>query len=427
MDLADNESQPDMRRLRAYRLGRVREKLREANLAGIVLFDPANVRYASGTRNMPVWTLHNAARYCFVATEGPVVLFEYPGASHLVEGIETVHELRPALAWFYFAGGARYEERAATWAAEIADLVSTYGGGNRRLAADHCDVLGLHALEGRDVEVLDGQKPMEDARGIKSGDEVECMKRAIAVCAASSARSASPRITSGACGSGRFLFRGDDRSRSERVRWATTRSGVPRPTQQYVERAGASVDIAGRAEGIDRVVAPQPVIDLALDDGETLRGTVPLAVDDAHAAKPVAARRPHEVADAAQRLGRSHAAQVDFVLDRPPAAAEIPEHSALQARAQVGEAFPGFGEREGGIRGAGDARCSRLRAGLPARSGEVGRPRVVHRSDRSHRFAKERDVFRIEGLSRAHRLAPLVPLHSEFDWLGWRRRDQGGA
>ena len=60
MDLIDTESQPDMRRLRAYRLGRAREKLREADLAGIVLFDPANVRYASGTRNMPVWTLHNA-------------------------------------------------------------------------------------------------------------------------------------------------------------------------------------------------------------------------------------------------------------------------------------------------------------------------------------------------------------------------------
>ena len=188
MDLADNESQPDMRRLRAYRLGRVREKLREADLAGIVLFDPANIRYASGTRNMPVWTLHNAARYCFVATEGPVALFEYPGAAHLVEGIETVDELRPALAWFYFAGGARYEERATAWAAEIADLVATCGGGNRRLAADHCDVLGLHALEGHGIQVLDGQKPMEDARNIKSADEIECMKQAIAVCEAGMSR-----------------------------------------------------------------------------------------------------------------------------------------------------------------------------------------------------------------------------------------------
>ena len=76
-DLIDTEAQPDMKRMRAYRLGRVREQLRTHDLAGIVLFDPINIRYATGSRNMSVWTLHNAARYCFIATEGPVVLFEY--------------------------------------------------------------------------------------------------------------------------------------------------------------------------------------------------------------------------------------------------------------------------------------------------------------------------------------------------------------
>ena len=35
-----------------------------------------NIRYATGSRNMAVWTLHNAARYAFVPVEGPVVLFD---------------------------------------------------------------------------------------------------------------------------------------------------------------------------------------------------------------------------------------------------------------------------------------------------------------------------------------------------------------
>ena len=188
MDLSDVESQPDMRRMRAYRLGRVREHLRRADVAGIVLFDPINIRYASGTRNMTVWTLHNAARYLFVATDGPVVLFEYNSAFHLHHGIETVDELRPALAWFYFGGGARYQERAERWGAEIADLVETHGGGNKRLAADHCDILGINALQSRGIEVVDGQKPMEDAREIKSDDEVVCMQHAIAACEAGMAR-----------------------------------------------------------------------------------------------------------------------------------------------------------------------------------------------------------------------------------------------
>ena len=186
--LIDSEPGPDMRRMRAYRLGRVRERLRALDLAGIVLYDPINIRYATGSRNMAVWTLHNAARYCFVATEGPVVLFEYGNAFHLAAGLETVDETRPAISWFYFGGGARSESRARAWGAEIADLVRAHGGGNLRLAADHCDFPGVDALRSHGIEMVEGQKPMEDAREIKSADEILCMKAAIAVCEAGMAR-----------------------------------------------------------------------------------------------------------------------------------------------------------------------------------------------------------------------------------------------
>jgi len=38
---------PDMARLRAYRLERVRDQLRRRDLAGCLLFDPVNIRYAN--------------------------------------------------------------------------------------------------------------------------------------------------------------------------------------------------------------------------------------------------------------------------------------------------------------------------------------------------------------------------------------------
>ena len=184
----DTEDRPDMKRMRAYRLGRVREELRAHDVAGILLFDPINIRYATGSRNMSVWTLHNAARYCFVATEGPVVLFEYGNAFHLADGLETIDELRPALSWFYFGGGAECANRARRWGAELAELVRTHGGGNMRLAADHCDFLGVDALRSYGVEMVEGQRPMEDAREIKSADEIQCMRAAIAACEAGMAR-----------------------------------------------------------------------------------------------------------------------------------------------------------------------------------------------------------------------------------------------
>jgi len=170
-----------MRRVRGARLARVRAELAARDYAGVVLYDPINVRYATGTRNMTVWCLHNAVRYCFIPTEGPVILFDFHNCEHLSQGIETVAEVRPACAWYFFGAGPRVEEKAARWAAEIADLVATHGGGNRRLAIDHCDPAGAAALAAHGISLHDGQEVLERARAIKTADEIELMIQAIAV------------------------------------------------------------------------------------------------------------------------------------------------------------------------------------------------------------------------------------------------------
>ena len=187
-DMTDGAAAIDMRRMRAYRLGRLRAELRARDYAGAVLFDPLNIRYATGSRNMAVWTLHNAARYAFVPTEGPVVLFDFHNCEHLSAGIETIAEVRPACSWYFFAAGPRAEEKAERWAAEIAELVRAHGGGNRRLALDHCDPAGAAALARHGVEAVDAQGPAELARRIKSEDEIACMNVAISVCEAGMAR-----------------------------------------------------------------------------------------------------------------------------------------------------------------------------------------------------------------------------------------------
>jgi Xaa-Pro aminopeptidase len=186
--LIDTEPHIDMVALRAYRLERVREQLRHRDYAGAVLYDPINIRYATGSRNMAVWTMHNAVRYCFIATEGPVVVFDFHNCEHLSAGLETVDEVRPAVAWYYFGAGPRLAERAKTWASEIADLVKAHGGGNRRLALDHCDPEGAAALADLGIEIRNGQEVLETARALKSPEELACMEASIAVCETAMAR-----------------------------------------------------------------------------------------------------------------------------------------------------------------------------------------------------------------------------------------------
>jgi len=162
----------DERAIRAYRLQRLRRHLAEADVAGILLMDPVNLRYATGSRNMQVWTMHNLCRYAFVATSGPAVLFDLPSSMHLSTHLETIDERRPSLAWDYMAVGERGAEMAGRWAREIADLVRHHGGGNRRLALDRGDLLPLAALAESEVTALDGKGIMERTRAVKSPEEV---------------------------------------------------------------------------------------------------------------------------------------------------------------------------------------------------------------------------------------------------------------
>ena len=139
---------PDLQALRAYRLARLRAQLAARDYAGIVVGDPANIRYATDAANMQVWCLHNPARYAFVATAGPVILFDFHGCAHLAAPLALVDEVRPARAWYFFNSGGRVAEHAGLWAAELADLVQAHAGGNRRLAIDKADPGGGRSTRG---------------------------------------------------------------------------------------------------------------------------------------------------------------------------------------------------------------------------------------------------------------------------------------
>ena len=185
----DNERQIDVARLRAYRLGRFQAELKKMDCPAALLSDPMNIRYATGSRNMSVWTSHTSpARYCLVPAQGQAILWDFHNCEHLSAGLETIKETRPARSIYFFGAGSRLDEKAKTWAAEVADVFETISKSNKRLAVDKLDPPGTHALEALGLEILDGQGPCELARAIKSEDEIACMVQSLAVCEAGMAR-----------------------------------------------------------------------------------------------------------------------------------------------------------------------------------------------------------------------------------------------
>lgn len=177
-------AEPDFDVIRKYRLDRLRAELKRRDFAGCLLYDPLNIRYATDVSNMQLWCTHNPTRYVFVATEGPVVLFDYAQATHLSAGFPLVTETRPSRAWFYMYAHSMADERrlAKQWAGEIAELVHRHGGGNKRLAIDKCEELGITMLRAEGVETVSSQEFCEEARKIKHPEEIKAMRRAVHTC-----------------------------------------------------------------------------------------------------------------------------------------------------------------------------------------------------------------------------------------------------
>ncbi len=174
---------PDVPTMRRYRLERTRAELARHDCDGALLYDPLNIRYVADSTNMSVWTMHNQVRFVFVATDGPVVVFEYSNGEFLSLHSETIDEIRPARSLHPFYVGDRIDEIAGVWADEVVALLDASSrSGGRRLAIDALALDGIRALEARDVDLVSGQRIMEDARVVKSPDEIAAMRLACFSC-----------------------------------------------------------------------------------------------------------------------------------------------------------------------------------------------------------------------------------------------------
>lgn len=174
---------PNLPAMRDYRKARIVDQLRRRELAGVLLFDPINIRYATDAQNMTIWTSHNFTRACFVSADGYVILWEWHSATHLAAHLPNIDEVRSSSAtFFYFETGDKTDDHARRFAAEIDDVLRRQAGGDRRLAVDKLEIAGVHAFEALGIEIYSGQAVLEHARSIKSSDEIAAMRCAIATC-----------------------------------------------------------------------------------------------------------------------------------------------------------------------------------------------------------------------------------------------------
>lgn len=173
---------PDLPAMREFRWKKLTDAIVERGLAGLLMYDPLNVRYATDTTNMQLWCAHNPCRACLLLANGHMVIWEYGALTYMSDYNPLVKEVRAGGSFFYFATGDRTEEKAAAFASVIDDLLREHCGDNRRLAIDKIQIAGLHTLQDRGIEVCDGEEVTERTRAIKGEEEIKAMRCAMHAC-----------------------------------------------------------------------------------------------------------------------------------------------------------------------------------------------------------------------------------------------------
>ncbi len=173
---------PNLRAMREFRLKRLVDHIVARDLAGLLVFDPLNIRYATDSTNMQLWNTHNPFRACLICADGYMVLWDYKNAPFLADHNPLVREVRSGADLFYFDRGDKVGAQAQVFAGEVVELLTAHAPGNMRLAVDKAMRHGYRALEGLGIEIFDGEEVTEKARSVKGADEILAMRCSIHAC-----------------------------------------------------------------------------------------------------------------------------------------------------------------------------------------------------------------------------------------------------
>jgi len=99
------------------------------------------------------------------------------GCEHLAGHLPLVDEVRGPLAGFvYFLAGEAVPTVADAFTSEVDELMRKYCGDDWRLAVDKMEIVGVRAMDKLGLDIIGGQRLLEQARSIKDENELNAMR-----------------------------------------------------------------------------------------------------------------------------------------------------------------------------------------------------------------------------------------------------------
>ena len=179
----DWEDRVDFRRLRDYRLGRVREQLEASELGALLLFETSNIRYTTST-NIGYWGFNKTERYALVTRTGGPYIWDFGSAAK-------AHRLQ--LPSIYDTSNSRGGNTGLQGAIgpgsglmpraidELQAVLREEGVEDMPIGLDVAEAEFIFHLQNAGLDLRDGQQLMMRAREIKSPDEIMLLTQACAM------------------------------------------------------------------------------------------------------------------------------------------------------------------------------------------------------------------------------------------------------
>jgi Xaa-Pro aminopeptidase len=175
----DWEQRVDFDRLRRDRLARTKQHLADSELGALLCFDMANIRYITAT-HIGTWAMDKLIRFCLLPQGHEPIMWDFGSAArHHKLYNPWLGEERSRAGISTLRGSV--EGRAEVVAEKIRAELEERGLLGEPLGVDVVELPVLRALEGAGITVVDGQALMQNARKLKTGDEIVLLNTACAM------------------------------------------------------------------------------------------------------------------------------------------------------------------------------------------------------------------------------------------------------
>jgi Xaa-Pro aminopeptidase len=192
MNVVDWETRVDVERLRADRLGRLKEQLEHSSLGALLTFDFHNIRYMTAT-HIGTWAMDKFIRFALLPRGGEPVVWDFGSAARHHQLYAPWLDYRTAddvagpakgtsgaRAGISVLRGAFHPDSgvADSVALKIHAELDRYGLTSEPVGIDLGEMPVLLALQARGLSVVDGQQVFLEARRIKTDDEITLLTTA---------------------------------------------------------------------------------------------------------------------------------------------------------------------------------------------------------------------------------------------------------